>query len=309
MKSPILDPQVEYLPIAVRGIAIPVNSRPDYEEAKPRPLPSDWVFVFDTETDTVTHGAAQPLVVASYQVFQGEKLRLQGFAYDPLTIMPEEMATLCVFSRKNRLRDPIDADDFRKLFYRFAYDFRGTVTGFNLAFDLARLAHNHGTAQGRFSGGFTLHTHPAPWYPPICVKKLNAAAHKFEFTSALRKRSKAKRNDRHEGPWRGAFVDLKAAGDALLGGRYTLESLAKTLGLKVGKLERPDFSRPFDEKFFKYAFRDVEVTAGCYFALLQRFNGLGLPRNLDKIFSEASLAKAELLRMGIRPWRDVQDGL
>lgn len=299
---------LEYLPVAVRGIAVPIHQALDHDPTSELLAPSDWMFCFDTETDTVVHGQAQQVVVIPYQVYEGQTLRFKGFGYDPITNFPGELALLCAFSREKMLAEPLPIDDFRRLFYKIAFDFRATTVGFNLAFDLPRLAHDHADARGRFNGGFTVHLEPEPWYPPIRMKKLNARAYKFEFTAPRRKRLKSKTAAKSPRKlWRGAFVDLKPAGDALLGGRYDLENLAKALELPVRKMRRPTFSRPFDRYFLKYAYRDVELTSACYFALARRFDALDLPKTLDKIFSEASVAKGEYMRIGVQPWLDVQN--
>ena|GEM_PF-5486119 len=259
----------------------------------------------DTETDTIQFGEAQPVLVVPYGIHKGLQLRYSGFAYDPLAVLPEELATLTNFCRAHALASPMDLDDFRDLFYWYAYRFRATVAGFALNFDLPRLAHDHSLARGRYQDGFTLRISKDPRMPPIRMKKLNARAHMYEFGARRRERKQGEPRSKMR-PWRGAFVDLKAAGDALLGGRYDLENLAEALDVPCHKMERPDFSRPFDDYFLRYAYRDVEVTAACYFALLKKYETLGLPRTLDKIYSEASVAKAEYARMWIRPWLEVQ---
>jgi hypothetical protein len=41
------------------------------------------------------------------------------------------------------------------VFYGLAYDLRATIVGFNLPFDLSRLAVRHGPARSKMRGGFT----------------------------------------------------------------------------------------------------------------------------------------------------------
>jgi hypothetical protein len=61
------------------------------------------------------------------------------------------------------------------------------------------------------------------------------------------------------------------------------------------------------DEYLGYAVTDVQATWECYIALSDRFgdHGLGLTR-LSQILSEASLGKAYLKQMGIRPWRELQ---
>src|SRR5438128_2405663 len=130
-----VDSNRDYLAVAVRGIAVPVKRGAEFG-LEPSPTPSEWSIVFDTETDTVVHGEAQPVLIIPYQVYQGSKLRLKGFGYDPVALFPEELETLRAYCRESALPEPIDFDDFRSRFFRYAYDFRGTVVGFSLAYDL-----------------------------------------------------------------------------------------------------------------------------------------------------------------------------
>jgi DNA polymerase elongation subunit (family B) len=61
------------------------------------------------------------------------------------------------------------------------------------------------------------------------------------------------------------------------------------------------------DEYLSYAVTDVQTTWECYGALSERFaeHDVGLTR-LSQILSEASLGKAYLRQMGVRPWRALQ---
>ena len=68
-----------------------------------------------------------------------------------------------------------------------------------------------------------------------------------------------------------------------------------------------DFGREIDAEFIGYAMNDAEVTWQCYRGLKRRFEQHKLMLTLPhKIYSEASLGKAYLREMGIKPWRQMQ---
>jgi hypothetical protein len=286
----------QYIPIAVRGYAVPVRARPQMPEKHAEEQLSPWTLAFDTETDT--DSVAQALLYACYQVYKGRELFAAGIAYDEHELSRKEVETVTSFAVANRLQAG-DLDEFReRVFYRFAYDLRATVIGANLFFDLSRLALDHTLAGRSMRGGFSLSITRNPSRPPVRMKKLAARASKFDFAS----RFKIKDGDEILDPWRGRFVDVLTAGNAILGGRYSLETLGDRLRVGHPKLETPDFARPITVDQLEYAVRDPLTTAECYFKLEDRYADLDLPTPLNHIYSEASISKAYLKKMGIQPW-------
>ena len=71
-------------------------------------------------------------------------------------------------------------------------------------------------------------------------------------------------------------------------------------------MKPPEFSRPITDVQLRYAVRDPLTTAQCYFELRRRYVALELPTRLDRVYSEASVAKGYLDKMSIIPWRQVQ---
>ena len=61
------------------------------------------------------------------------------------------------------------------------------------------------------------------------------------------------------------------------------------------------------DEYLSYAVTHVQATWVCHLELSERFNehDLGLTR-VSQVFSEASLGKAYLRQMGVRPWRELQ---
>ena len=194
------------------------------------------------------------------------------------------------------------------VFFRRGYDLRATIVGFNLPFDIARLPVGWTPARGKMRGGFSFKLSEKRWRPRVQVKHLSGRAAFIQFTSPT-KRSDNPR-DRREGRGfirRGSFIDVKTIGGALLSESFTLGKLAERLETATQKAETDEHGGVLTDEYLNYAVTDVQATWECFLALSERFgkHGLSLTR-LSQLLSEASLGKAYLREMGIRPWRELQ---
>ena len=313
------------------GVPPPAEGRPillrAYAEAKPATAkktrlqqPSEWVLVFDCET---TVDETQRLRFGTFQLWDGDKLEIQGLFFDPRPGSTTEAEQAVLKSEAELLGCRLfTVEDFiEKVFLTAAYDGEATVVGFNLPFDLSRLAlearrappvyrrnKNGETIVDRsMVGGFTLTLSKNARRPNVKVKHLNRRMAFISFADPGGHPNRRKRNpaDAHT---RGFFLDLKTLAAALTSESHTLDSLAKFLEVP-GKIKFEDFGRPIDAEFIRYAVTDTEVTRRCYQELTRRFAEHGLTHTLPhRIYSEASLGKAYLREMGITPWREVQPG-
>lgn len=93
----------------------------------------------------------------------------------------------------------------------------------------------------------------------------------------------------------------------MLSGGWNLENLSTVLKIAHPKIEREDHGAALTPEYVGYALNDVQATWECYEALTTRLASYGLSAMKPKtLYSEASLGKAYLREMGIRPWREVQ---
>ena len=125
------------LPIIVRAYAPPP---PTKEVAGPRGrnrrTASEWTLVFDTET---TIDAAQRLRFGTYQVRQGVDLFEAGIFFDP-HLRDDELCALREHAAAQNLRLLPRHEFVEDVFFGIGYDLRATIVGFNLPFDISRLA-------------------------------------------------------------------------------------------------------------------------------------------------------------------------
>jgi hypothetical protein len=144
---------------------------PPKGKRKPRKSgPSEWTLVFDCETNTEL---SHQLRFGAYQVYQGVKLVEAGVFIDPDSLTNEEEDLLKCYASSRKLRLLTKQQFVEDVFYGMAYDLRATIVGFNLPFDLSRLAIRHGTAKGKtMRGGFSLQLSTNRWRPRVQIKHL-----------------------------------------------------------------------------------------------------------------------------------------
>jgi hypothetical protein len=195
------------------------------------------------------------------------------------------------------------------VFYGLAYDLRATIVGFNLPFDLSRLAVRHGPARGKTRGGCSFQLSEDTRKARVQVKHISGRASLIQF-AALRKRrdTKGDRKKQDRVPVRrGSFVDVKTIAAALFSRSFSLASLADFLKTQTRKASTDQHGGPLSHDYLGYAVQDVQATWECFCVLSGRFDTHGLSMTpLSRILSEASIGKAYLKQMNIRPWQELQ---
>lgn len=288
--------------IFVRAYTEKPGSKPlgSKEGAKGNDEPSEWALVFDCET---TIDAAQRLRVGFFQVRKGGELMREGVFYDPETLSEADMETLASYAAAQQI-EALPVAVFRNdVFLNVGYQWRGAIVGFNLPFDLSRIAIEHGPARGSMRGGFTFKLTPDTRDPAVRVKHLSARAALIDFAAPAKQETP--RGMRRRGlavrPHRGFFIDLKTLAAAMTSRSFSLGRLAKFLATKTQKLEADDHGGALTDGYLDYARTDVQASWECYEALKSRYAEHGLNAPAHRILSEASVGKSYLKQMGIKP--------
>ena len=262
--------------------------------------PSPWSVTFDTETTT---DPSQELRVGFYQVHDGERLDEEGAFYRAGSLSSAEIAALRSYCARHGLTLR-DVDSFNaEVLLRVGYDQSGSVIGFNLPFDISRVAIKHGPARGSMRGGFSFNLVQTERRPRIRVKHLSRTASLIDFAIPgvnETPRGMRKRGQRIQAH-RGYFIDLKTVAAALTSRSHSLESLTEALGTVTRKSGSEEHGGPLTDSYLDYARADVQATWECYLALKSEYARHGLGRDLSRILSEASLGKAYLTQMGVQP--------
>lgn len=308
-------PDEQPLPIAVRAYVCKTDQKPKLPikrtGRRKRPVPSEWVLVFDTET---TSDAAQKLRFGTYQVRKCSDLMEAGVFYDPETLNEAEQVTLKDYAAKHELTIMTVQEFIEDIFYRVGYKYRASIVGFNLPFDISRLAIDHAPARGTrhnkiMRGGFTFKLSENHWQPRVQIKHVSSRDAFIQFAATREQRTS--RGNRKKGNYqpvrRGFFIDAKTLAAALTSQSYSLASLAQTLNTPTQKQHTDDHGRALTSEYIDYAMQDTQTTWECFERLqsLYELHGLELTAS-HNIHSEASLGKAYLRDMGVSPWRKMQ---
>jgi transposase-like protein len=301
----ISSPTMDSLAISLRAFVKDINAKPRGSSDWKPPPASRWTLVFDTETTT---DPSQRLRFGCYQLRKGEVLDEAGLFFDPNVLSEDERRTLETFAAAHRLKCMTHTAFVEDVFFRRGYELRATIVGFNLPFDISRLALGWVPARGKMRGGFSFKLSEKWWRPRVQVKHLSGRAAFIQFTSPTKRNDNPR--DRREGrkvTRRGSFVDVRTIAGALLSQPFSLDGLARHLKTETQKAKTEEHGGVLTDQYLSYAATDVQTTWECHLALSERFHehNLGLTR-LSQVFSEASLGKAYLRQMGVRPWRELQ---
>lgn len=292
----------EQLPIYFRGY---VEARLDTdddekrkEESKPgREKSFDFsptkTLIFDTETTT---DRTQALRVGAYQLRSLKGVK-EGLFYDP-GLKPADREVIRKFASDCKLRLLTVEEFIQNIIYLEAYQTGAAIVGFNLPFDLSRLAIGATTAR-KLSDAFSLNLSDHPSNPPIQIKNLNSRSALIQFM-ALGDTGRRTTN-------RGIFMDVKTGAAALYGRSFSLASLGQFLKIENPKNETDEHGGPITPEYLDYLLRDVQATWECHERLKADYKIHNLTKTgFHRIYSEASIGKAYLKEMGIAPWASVQ---
>jgi hypothetical protein len=308
-----------HLPIAVRAHTVRTDGKATTPRARRRHQEADWeaswpdlVLVIDCET---TIDSSQRLTFGCYRVLDGEHLIEEGLfigndlsdadranieAYARTHLQQNEgKRSLIVRSREAFLRE---------VFFPIAYDAQGVVVGFNLPFDLSRLACDVGLARGRYKGGFSFSyltytdaqgiERPDNLVPRIAVKALDSKRALIGLTSAWKKRDPRQVKGGKRRSWRGHFLDLRTLTFALTGTASTLDGACRAFGITDLKQTVAEHGKVTTD-YIDYARQDVRITADLYGRVLSEYRLHPLPLAPDRAYSPASIGKAYLKAMGV----------
>lgn len=279
------------------------------------------MFVFDTETRT---DASQRLTFGSYRFFIRNGLRQEGLFYAN-DLPAKDLRTLeryVAAHNKGALRSGevplllLTRRRFLTRFYKAVYKGRVLLVGFNLPFDLSRIAFASRPARGRFAGGFSLALwsyikneieRPDNHRPSVGIKHIDSKRALKGFTARFRPDTldlipeDSTTGEPEKGyKFRGHMLDLRTLAFALTDRSYSLESACKAFGVEHGK-QRTTRHGVVTKSYIDYNRRDVQATAELAVNLLAEYSKHPINLQPTKAYSPASIGKAYLRAMGIFP--------
>jgi len=272
------------------------NQRNSYSHAAEKAVAPDIVAVIDTETtnDTslslkfgslgiwVTGRLHRFIIFHSDNLPENEIQVLRAFAGKQMESVRTEVMPLSCF-----------IDD---VFYPVVYDSHARLVGFNLPFDLSRLATHYGIGRRGWRGGFTFTLSKNSFRAPIHIKSLDSTKAFIEFASPPR------RNQQHPRPhYRGRFLDLRTLGFALTDKEMTLRQACRLFQTEHQKTEIDEYGKTTPESV-DYNINDTLATHDLYVKIIERYDSFHLTKPAEKAYSPASIGKQYLTQMGIRPF-------
>ena len=182
------------------------------------------------------------------------------------------------------------------VFFPYAYKMRCEVIGFNLPFDISRLAIGYGIAR-KSEDAFSFQLSKNKRNPRIRIQSIDQKRSFISFTIPLKKKS-----DKKYKAYRGYFVDLKTFTFALTDKSHSLDSACKDFGAST-KLHIEEHGK-ITEEYIDYNIQDVRSTADLYDKALERYRMFNLNKEPNVLYSPASIGKAYLEKMNIKSFLD-----
>ncbi len=297
--------------IAVRAYTQKPN-QPSFVNAyafKEPPLSHDRVLIFDTET---TIDRYQNLKFGFFKIYLKGSLQHEGLFYDPLTVDGNELKILQTYVKNHKSLPLYSVDEFvNEVFYPEIFWMRTLCVGFNLAFDISRLASKSVNARKNNRQGFTFYlsntsknvSNPStytsinPSNPPITVKQIGNVK-TFRFSTS--------KSNQGKDYFAGFFLDTQTLAEVLLQAKHlSLDKVGQLLDLKVKKVKTLEHGKITSE-YINYNIRDVETTYELYKRLIEELNiyNIGIPPT--RVFSSASIGKFALKQLGIKQLSECQ---
>jgi hypothetical protein len=254
------------------------------------PLRHDRVLVFDTETTTDQY---QNMKIGYFQIYQDGYIQHEGLFYDSSMLDEKETRALNIYVSRYNISIYTLSDFVDDVFYTEIFDLQTLCVGFNLAFDISRIAKRSGNSRGKNKGGFTLTLSDNRFKPPIVIKKLGTA-YSFKFTTT--KQNKGKEY------FGGYFLDAQKLAEVLLQSKHiSLEKAGERLNTSIKKMKDIKHGR-VTEKYIDYLVTDVRTTFEVHRELEKELDLYGIDIPITRVFSAASLGKHAMKQIGIKPF-------
>ena len=276
-----------------------VRAFTDYEH-KAKSIQSDnhnpnFQLIFDTETTTDQN---QNLLFGSclirIKISSGFKEEWYLFYGN----IPEDKKEIIEdYGKEHNIKVMSVRDFIHGIFYPYAYRMKAEVIGFNLPFDLSRLSIHYGISRDP-SDAFSFKFSEDVRNPRIRIRSIDQKRSFISFTKPLRKKS-----DRKFDYYYGFFADLKTLTFALTDKSYTLESACEDFG--VSRKTHTEEHGKITKEYIDYNVNDTKITAELYQAALRRYEMFNLKREVNKLYSPASIGKAYLREMGINSFMEM----
>ncbi len=269
------------------------TKKKDKEKPKKSSKDEGWdnnrVLVFDTETTT---DQFQNLTFGSFKIYNNGILEHQGIFYNPDTLSKEQFLILKHFCQNKDIPLYTSQEFIDKVFYPEILINKTLCISYNLPFDISRVIIKCSYARGRLNKGFSLKLSNNKAFPRVRVRHLDSTKSFIEFGRSFYN---------EEGHFKGFFVDVKTLVFALTNENLTLAEAVKYSNLEKRKLTREKHGI-ITEDYIRYNLNDVDITYLLFLKLVEEIKKFSINIPITKIYSSASIGKAFLEELGIKPF-------
>src|SRR5208283_3715491 len=240
------------------------------------PLNYDRVLVFDTETTTDQN---QNVKFGFFKIYQNGMFQHQGLFFNPITLNDTDINTLKAYAKKHDIPlYPLEefVDD---VFYQEVFHKRTLCVGFNLAFDISRIAAKSVNARKNNRQGFTVYLSKNPANPPITIQQIGNNVKTCRFSTSI--------SNQKGDYFTGFLLDVQTLAEVLLQAKHlSLDKVGQLLDLTVKKTVVLEHGK-VTPAYIAYNIRDVDTTYEAYKRLMEELKiyDIGIPPT--KIFSSA----------------------
>jgi len=251
------------------------------------------VLVIDAET---TEDEYQNLIFGSCGIWISGYLHKFILFYDP-NLGEKGVDTLQKFSQTHNTETiPIEVISVKKfvdtIFFPWLIDDQALCVGFNLPFDLSRLAIRYGYGRGKWKNGFTFWISKDTKHPGIHIRSLDSVRSFFALAPT-----------KYSGKVKAQYLDLRALGFALTNQKLSLKRACEIFNTQHRKTEAERHGK-ITIPYIDYNVNDTLTTHELYTKMMERLQEFELDIPPEKAFSPASLGKAYLRKIGICPFRE-----
>src|SRR2546428_789558 len=265
----------------------PSDPNNPYDNEKLNPNNST-VLVLDTET---TSDNSQNLLFGSCAVFVNG-IQTQFYLFYADTLQESEIDLIKSCGQKNNCTVLSRKEFVENIFYPKVFRERVKCVGFNLPFDLSRLGIHFAKSRNlHYAFSFVLSENK--YNPRILIKSLNSKAAFIKFTTPRRKESQKKLKS-----YRGCFIDLKTFTFVLTNESYSLKRALKDFNCDRQKIDVEGHGKITSE-YIDYNINDTLATYELYTKAIERYHLYCLNKEVNQLYSPASIGKAYLEKIGI----------
>jgi len=276
----------------------PKNYRPGNNVITNDVLP-DRVLVFDTET---TIDRYQNLTFGSFQIYEHGILKHHGFFHGD-NLPEKDMLVLRDYAVGHAIPLMSVREFVDNIFYPELWDLHSLCIGFNLPFDISRIALSWGCGREKNRGAFSFQLTDRKYLPRVIIEHKDSKMAFIKFGNGL---SDDRGNNRHRKGkskiFPGFFLDLKTLVFALTNRGLSLEQSCILFNSTIGKTHPGEHGK-ISPEYIEYNINDVRATYSLFVRLIDEYNKYHIDTIPTRIYSPASIGKAYIRQMGIESFR------